>query len=170
MVAKCSKTMEAISMTNFNFIKTLIAFKILLISLSSFASLSKSDLKIIEENLDYFIVDTKDYKIKHEINKNSGESFITEVQELNDGVYAIVYLTGIAGTSALVEIYYATVVDTRDSKNVKVLGDFPWEYRPHLDEDTNPQAKRFEQPQWIIESGKIKIKDTNINLETSLHF
>lgn len=137
--------------------KTCILF-LLFFSLTS-AMADVKDWSIVKEKGDFWLQYKDSKKLKALITKRTGESKVIKTVPAGKNHEVIVYYTGMAGTSKLVDIYYAIIFD---KKNKKFLGDYPWKYEGH------DQKAKLPQPVWVFKKEKIEIKDEQTDLDTKV--
>jgi|GEM_PF-5158474 len=87
-----------------------------------------------------------------------GIRFIKSFQA-NPNIDVLIYFSGAAGTSVIVDIEYALLIDRESGK---LIADLPWRYQDSSGE------KYFTQPQWSFFSDKIEVRDEQSGLRKTI--
>jgi hypothetical protein len=106
---------------------------------------------------DFYLVG--DLEAPAQIFVNAGEPVFIEEKPLDENHLLVVYNSGEVGTSQLVSVYRAVVINR---KKKKVLGDYPYQYHG---------GQEYPQPKWTIEQQKLiiidKVSDEQFELSLS---
>lgn len=92
-----------------------------------------------------------------------GEDLVepTDVISVNERVDIYVVRSGDVGTSVIITVFRGIIWD---KEKKEVLGMFPYKYKA-----LNDPGYKIDQPEWDIQKEIIKIKDLNMNLETTVN-
>ncbi|NVJ59346.1 MAG: hypothetical protein HWE27_03095 [Gammaproteobacteria bacterium] len=131
---------------------------LLTVTVMSFSS-QGLDWIIKGEAPDLFIESKSNSKINSPITYTSGGIGLINSYKVSERIELIVYFSGSAGTSYIVDIYNAVIFD---HKNQEILGDFPWMYMG------NQYEPMSTQPEWDISENEITIRDSQTGMDKSI--
>jgi len=100
-------------------------------------------------------VDSRRFPITY---TSPGIRFIKRFQA-NTHIDVLIYFSGAAGTSVIVDIEYALLIDRESGK---LIADLPWRYQDSSGE------KYFTQPQWSFFSDKREVRDEQSGLHKTI--
>ena len=132
---------------------------ILLSFLLSFEAYS-AEWKIITDDSGKSYLQNKNIsQKKFEIKKAMGKSNFIRAKKINKEYQLLIYVSGVAGTSNIVQLTNAAIFNT---KTKSIIGDYPYAYI------SLTENKKIAQPKWIIKKNEILIKDESIDLNKKI--
>lgn len=105
-----------------------------------------------------------------EVMKRNGKTLIeygeellspTEVVSVNENVDIYVVRSGDIGTSVIITVFRGIIWDKEKNQ---VLGMFPYKYEAQGD-----PGYKIDQPEWDIKETTIRVKDLNLELDTTIN-
>lgn len=105
-----------------------------------------------------------------EVMKRNGDTLIqygedllspTEVIPVNESVDIYVVRSGDVGTSVIITVFRGIIWDKEKGQ---VLGMFPYKYEAKGD-----PGYKIDQPEWDIQKKTIRVKDLNLELDTTIN-
>lgn len=112
------------------------------------------DWRLVERDWDYYLAHPEWGEV--EVRPAAGAPRLLAEVPWGQGLTRLVYDAGEAGTSVLVGIERAVLLDIEGGE---VLGDFPYRYR------TRQAGPSFTQPRWTLSRGGFAIQDPNEGLD-----
>jgi len=119
-------------------------------------STSSADWRVLEREKDFVLAHSSGQS--HKIKTVGGRPEFRRQRQLTGGLLLVIYYAGVAGTSQLVAVERALVLDR---ENLALLGDYPYRYST----ETGPTT---EQPQWCFEGRSLRVRDPSFGMDERL--